>query len=109
MIIINETLLKEFGIKFKNSKELISYLQENVSKGNTSSFAQAYAGHQFVYFTKLGDRRAVILGEYKSSLKKRFDIQLKGSGKTKYSRGEDEKATLKTVLREYLLSEAMHH
>ena len=108
-IIINEALLKELGIKFKKPKELISYLQKSVSEVNTSTFAQAYAGHQFGYFTKLGDGRAIILGEYKSPLKKRFDIQLKGGGKTKYSRGGDGKATFKAVLREYLMSEAMYH
>ena len=108
-IIINEALLRELGLKFKNPKELISYLQESVSEVNTSTFAQAYAGHQFGYFTKLGDGRAIILGEYKSPLKKRLDIQLKGGGKTKYSRGGDGKATLKAVLREYLMSEAIHH
>ena len=108
-IIINEALLGELGIKFESPKELISYLQESVSEVNTSTFAQAYAGHQFGGFTKLGDGRAIVIGEYITLENERIDIQLKGSGRTLYSRGGDGKATLKAVLREYLISEAMHH
>ncbi len=104
VIIFNEALLEELNIKFENRKALISFLMEA-----KSTFAQAYAGHQFGYFTKLGDGRAIMLGEYETSLKERFDIQLKGSGRTKYSRSGDGKATLKSMLREYLMSEAIHY
>ena len=71
-------------------------------------FAQAYAGHQFGNFTMLGDGRAIILGEHLSSSGKRFDIQYKGSGRTPYSRGGDGRAALGPMLREYIISEAMH-
>lgn len=72
-------------------------------------FAQAYAGHQFGHFTKLGDGRAIVLGEHIKEDKQRFDVQLKGSGRTPYSRSGDGKATLKAMLREYVMSEAMHY
>lgn len=70
--------------------------------------AQAYAGHQFGHFTMLGDGRAVVLGEQIAPDGNRFDIQFKGSGRTPYSRGGDGRATLYSMLREYLISEAMH-
>ena len=74
----------------------------------STPFAQAYAGHQFGHFTLLGDGRAVVLGEHVSPDGRRLDIQLKGSGKTRYSRGGDGRAVLGPMLREYLISEAMH-
>lgn len=70
--------------------------------------AQAYAGHQFGHFNMLGDGRAVLLGEQITPQDERFDIQLKGSGRTPYSRGGDGRATLGPMLREYIISEAMH-
>ncbi|EIM74845.1 hypothetical protein A3SI_14956 [Nitritalea halalkaliphila LW7] len=70
--------------------------------------AQAYAGHQFGNFTKLGDGRAILIGEHLTAAGKRVDIQLKGAGITPYSRGGDGRATRKAMLREYLISEAMH-
>ncbi|MEI3613734.1 protein adenylyltransferase SelO [Pseudogracilibacillus sp. SO30301A] len=70
--------------------------------------AQAYAGHQFGGFTMLGDGRVILLGEQITPKGERVDIQLKGSGRTKYSRGGDGRAALGPMLREYLISEAMH-
>jgi uncharacterized protein YdiU (UPF0061 family) len=72
-------------------------------------FAQAYGGHQFGHFTVLGDGRAVILGEQIAPDGSRWDIQLKGSGKTPYSRGGDGKAARTSMLREYLYGEALTH
>ncbi len=69
--------------------------------------AQAYAGHQFGHFTMLGDGRALLLGELETD-QGLVDLQLKGSGPTKYSRRGDGKATLVSMLREYIISEAMH-
>lgn len=72
--------------------------------------AMAYAGHQFGSFNpQLGDGRAVLLGEVVDARGRRFDLQLKGSGRTQFSRGGDGKAALGPVLREALVSEAMHH
>jgi uncharacterized protein YdiU (UPF0061 family) len=70
--------------------------------------AQAYAGHQFGHFTALGDGRAILLGEQITPTGERFDIQLKGSGQTQYSRRGDGRAALGPMLREYVISEAMH-
>src|SRR5699024_1511568 len=70
--------------------------------------AQSYAGHQFGSFTRLGDGRAILLGEQITPNGERFDIQLKGAGRTTYSRGGDGRAALGPMLREYIISEAMH-
>ncbi len=70
--------------------------------------AQAYAGHQFGHFTMLGDGRAILLGEQITPSGDRMDIQLKGAGRTRYSRGGDGRAALGPMLREYIISEAMH-
>jgi uncharacterized protein YdiU (UPF0061 family) len=70
--------------------------------------AQAYAGHQFGYFTPLGDGRAILLGEQITPSGERMDIQLKGAGQTRFSRRGDGRAALGPMLREYIISEAMH-
>src|SRR5688500_10381620 len=70
--------------------------------------AQASAGHQFGHFTTLGDGRAILLGEQVTPSGERYDIQLKGPGRTPYSRGGDGRAALGPMLREYIISEAMH-
>jgi uncharacterized protein YdiU (UPF0061 family) len=108
-VLLNESLCKELNIPLDNQEDFASFLLENESNTEMTSFAQAYAGHQFGNFTKLGDGRAIVIGEYLSSLNERIDIQLKGSGRTAYSRGGDGKATLRAMLREYLMSEAMYH
>lgn len=69
--------------------------------------AQAYAGHQFGGFTMLGDGRAILLGEHQTPSGQRVDIQLKGAGKTRFSRGGDGRAALGPMLREYVISEAL--
>ncbi len=81
----------------------------NETPEGASPLAQAYAGHQFGGFVpRLGDGRALLLGEVIDRKGKRRDIQLKGSGRTSFSRGGDGKAAVGPVLREYLISEAMH-
>ena len=70
--------------------------------------AQAYAGHQFGHFTILGDGRAILLGEQITPAAARVDMQFKGAGRTPYSRGGDGRAALGPMLREYIISEAMH-
>lgn len=103
----NKELARRLNINL-SEKEIIDYFSGNKIIPNTSPFAQAYAGHQFGHFTILGDGRAIVLGEIKYK-QKLYDIQLKGSGRTPYSRRGDGRATLPTMLREYLISEAMHH
>src|SRR4051794_8117788 len=70
--------------------------------------AQAYAGHQYGHFTVLGDGRAILLGEQVTPSGERRDVQLKGSGRTRFSRGGDGRAALGPMLREHIISEAMH-
>jgi serine/tyrosine/threonine adenylyltransferase len=103
----NNSLLHELGISTSDASEPNFLL--NQFGDFSSSYAQAYAGHQFGHFTKLGDGRAVMIGEHITQDNNRFDIQAKGSGRTAYSRGGDGNATLKAMLREYLISEAMHN
>ena len=80
----------------------------NVVPQGAEPLAQAYAGHQFGYFTMLGDGRALLLGEQTANSGELFDVQLKGSGRTPYSRSGDGRAALGPMLREYIISEAMY-
>ena len=105
IILKNEKLVKKLSI---NKNEFNDLLLKSITNNN-NCFSQAYAGHQFGHFTILGDGRATLLGEHINRENKRFDIQLKGSGKTPYSRNGDGKGTLKSMLREYIVSEAMHN
>jgi len=90
-------------------KERLSFYAGNTVPTHLKSIALAYAGHQFGYYVPLlGDGRAVLLGEIRSQDGARWDIQLKGSGRTRFSRTGDGRAPLSAVLREYLISEAMH-
>lgn len=110
MVCFNEALAKEINLRNElgNSETAIDFLSGKKVLKNTFPIAQAYAGHQFGQFTMLGDGRAVLLGEHVFE-GNRWDIQLKGSGITKYSRRGDGRATFTSMLREYLMSEAMHH
>lgn len=109
MVLFNDALAIELGIDkhLNNKEERVAFLSGNDVIPESLPIAQAYAGHQFGHFTQLGDGRAVLLGEMetKTSL---FDLQLKGSGQTPYSRRGDGRATLYSMLREYLMSEAIH-
>jgi len=102
----NEDIINTLNINHKNFDNL---LLDTIYNKQLNSFSQAYAGHQFGHFTILGDGRATLLGEHINNNKERFDIQLKGSGKTPYSRNGDGKGTLKSMLREYIVSESMHN
>ena len=111
LISINNDLAKTLGINLEwlHSTEGIETLAGNQVAQGSEPISTAYAGHQFgVYNPQLGDGRAILLGEVLSEKGERFDIQLKGSGRTVYSRGGDGRSALGPVLREYLVSEAMH-
>ena len=108
-VLFNRALFEELHIPLEDEEQALAILSGNEIQPGSSPFAQAYAGHQFGNFTMLGDGRAIVLGEHITPNQKRFDIQLKGAGATKYSRRGDGRATLKAMLREYLISEAMHH
>jgi len=90
------------------SADGIAMLAGNAVPEGAEPIAQAYAGHQFGGFvSRLGDGRALLLGEVIGSDGARRDLQLKGSGRTPFSRGGDGKSALGPVLREYIVSEAM--
>ncbi|MBY0084120.1 YdiU family protein [Brevibacillus brevis] len=110
LAILNERLAKTLGLNVEalQSEEVIAMLAGNKTPEGAMPLAQAYAGHQFGHFTMLGDGRALLLGEQITPSGERFDIQLKGSGRTPYSRGGDGRAALGPMLREYIISEAMH-
>ena len=107
VFILNDEICNKFNFSLNDKQRLISFFCSDIN--HKKSYAQAYAGHQFGHFTNLGDGRAIIIGEHINLDNKRFDIQLKGGGITKYSRGGDGKATLNSMLKEYLYSEAMHY
>ncbi|RQD68621.1 MAG: YdiU family protein [Tindallia sp. MSAO_Bac2] len=110
LVVLNKPLAEVLGIKPEalESEEGIAVLAGNRIPEGAEAIAQAYAGHQFGHFTMLGDGRAVLLGEQLTPEGKRMDIQLKGSGQTPYSRQGDGRAALGPMLREYIISEAMH-
>ena len=110
LIIVNNVLAKELGLDFSiiADEHIASVFGGNSLPQGSESIAQAYAGHQFGHFTMLGDGRAIIIGEHITQNNKRVDIQFKGSGRTPYSREADGRAALGPMLREYIISEAMH-
>jgi uncharacterized protein YdiU (UPF0061 family) len=103
IVVYNDKLASELGLDLKDE----NFLSGNLILPGTIPVALGYAGHQFGHYTTLGDGRAILLGEHVSPDGKRWDIQLKGSGRTFFSRRGDGKATLGPMLREYLISEAM--
>ncbi len=111
IILFNETLSNEIDLNFFNidNKNKATIFSGNQLPKGSKTIAQAYAGHQFGHFTILGDGRAITIGEHITKKNERFDIQFKGSGKTPYSRNADGRAALGPMLREYIVSEAMHH
>lgn len=109
IVLFNEALALSLGLDATALKEQgAAFLSGNEIYSGSEPIAQAYAGHQFGYFNMLGDGRAILLGEHITPDKQRFDIQLKGSGRTPYSRSGDGLAALGPMLREYIISEAMH-
>ena len=109
MLAYNKDLAALLGIETGELSEAAQIFAGNQTPANAAPLAQLYAGHQFGnYSPQLGDGRAVLLGEVIGTDGIRRDIQLKGSGPTPYSRMGDGRAWLGPVLREYVISEAMH-
>jgi uncharacterized protein YdiU (UPF0061 family) len=109
IVVLNEPLAAELGL----DATILPATGAGVFAGNeippgAQPIAQAYAGHQFGHFTNLGDGRAILLGEQITPNGQRYDIQLKGAGRTRYSRGGDGRAAIGPMLREYIVSESMH-
>jgi serine/tyrosine/threonine adenylyltransferase len=107
----NHALGLELGLAVGDldAEALAGLFSGNIIPPGVEPIAMAYAGHQFGHFVpQLGDGRAILMGEVLDRAGVRRDIQLKGSGRTPFSRGGDGRAALGPVLREYLVSEAMH-
>lgn len=109
LVVLNRKLAGALGL---DADALVAANAAAVFSGNripdgAEPIAQAYAGHQYGHFTGLGDGRAILLGEHLAPGGRRWDIQLKGAGRTRFSRGGDGRAALGPMLREYLISEAM--
>ena len=110
MVILNEGLAEILELDFSGitSQQKAALFSGNSLPEGAEPLSQAYAGHQFGHLAMLGDGRAHLLGEHVTKEEQKYDIQLKGSGRTPYSRSGDGKAALGPMLREYIISEAMH-
>jgi serine/tyrosine/threonine adenylyltransferase len=111
LLLLNESLAAELGVDAValRSPDGVALLVGNLVQPGSTPLAQAYAGHQFGGFSpRLGDGRALLLGEVIDGAGRRRDVHLKGSGRTPFSRGGDGKAAVGPVLREYVMGEAMH-
>lgn len=110
LVLLNEALTVDLGLdpQMLRSPDRASIFTRGSLADETRAVALAYAGHQFGNFVMLGDGRAHLLGEITSAAGARYDVQLKGSGRTRFSRGGDGKAAIGSMLREFLMSEAMH-
>ncbi len=110
LLMFNHQLALELGLDpdWLTSESGVQMLAGSVVTPGSEPIAQAYAGHQFGHLTMLGDGRAILLGEHVTPDGHRFDIQLKGSGRTPFSRGGDGLAAVGPMVREYLISEAMY-
>jgi uncharacterized protein YdiU (UPF0061 family) len=111
IVVFNHPLAASLGLNtetWATTTNAAAICAGNILPQGAEPIAQAYAGHQFGHFTVLGDGRAILLGEQTTPNGQRFDIQLKGSGRTPFSRNGDGRAALGPMLREYIISEAMY-
>ena len=110
LVLLNRGLAEELGLDAEalSGPEGAGVFAGNRLPPGALPLAQAYAGHQFGGFTRLGDGRAILLGEQAAPDGRRWDVQLKGAGRTAFSRGGDGRAALGPMLREYIVSEALH-
>ena len=109
LLVFNHALAESMGLNAQclDSEEGAAIFSGNAIPAGAEPIAQAYAGHQFGHFNMLGDGRAILLGEHLGPDGARWDVQLKGAGRTAYSRRGDGRAALGPMLREYIISEAM--
>ena len=103
---LNEALLEEWGMasEISDVRDVERWMNQA-----PHPFAMAYAGHQYGHFTMLGDGRALLVGEWQNASNESYDVHLKGSGPTPFARRGDGHATLHSMLREFLISEALHN
>ena len=110
LVLLNEKLSEEIGLGNIENENDIQFLFGNHIPQNIKTYATAYAGHQFGNWAgQLGDGRAINIGEIQNNSGQKTDLQWKGAGATPYSRHADGRAVLRSSLREYLMSEAIHH
>ncbi len=110
LIIFNEKLSEEIGLGKIENEEDLKFINAELIPENIKTYATAYAGHQFGNWAgQLGDGRAIFAGEIENNSGEKTEIQWKGAGATPYSRHADGRAVLRSSLREYLMSEAIHH
>ncbi|MCB2166406.1 MAG: YdiU family protein [Deltaproteobacteria bacterium] len=110
LVVFNKPLAQSLGLipeVLQGEEGAVVFAGNRIPEG-AEPLAQAYAGHQFGYFTMLGDGRAILMGEQITPTGERVDIQFKGSGKTPFSRNGDGRAALGPMLREYIISEALN-
>ena len=110
LVIANPKLAIDLGIDadWLASNEALHLFSGNGTAKDVERYALAYAGHQFgSYSPRLGDGRALLIGEFSDPKGQKWDLHLKGSGRTPFARGGDGKATLGPMLREFLMGEAM--
>lgn len=110
LFVFNQALQKQLNLDNTvfNAEDGISYFSGNQIIEDSMPLAMAYSGHQFGHFSpQLGDGRAVLLGSLLDSSNREYDLQLKGSGRTAFSRNGDGRSALGPVLREYIVSETM--
>ncbi|MCC9136959.1 YdiU family protein [Pontibacter silvestris] len=106
----SEDLAKELGIQKPTNQKEVDILGGNHVTASMHPYAACYAGHQFGHWAgQLGDGRAITLGEWETAAGTTWEFQLKGAGPTPYSRRADGRAVLRSSVREYLMSEAMHY
>src|SRR5882757_10536018 len=111
LLVLSGELADELGVdaELLREPEGVALLAGNAAPDGVSPVAQAYSGHQFGgYVPRLGDGRALLLGEVVDRRGRRRNLHLKGSGRTPFARGGDGKAAVGPMLREYLMGEAMH-
>jgi uncharacterized protein YdiU (UPF0061 family) len=111
LLVLNEELAAELGVDAEalRGPAGVALLTGQEVPEDVTTVAQAYAGHQFgTYVPRLGDGRALLLGEVVDTTGRRRDLHLKGAGRTPFARGGDGKAAVGPMLREYLMGEAMH-
>ena len=111
LVLVSNVLAAEMGIfpDILRETDTVRQLAGSGEHYDPAPLATVYSGHQFgVYVPQLGDGRAMLLGDWLAEDGRRWEIQIKGSGKTPFSRFADGRAVLRSSLREYLASEAMH-
>ena len=109
LIHANDAVAKMLNIDIDDHNELTQFVNGELKLKGSDNFAMCYAGHQFGHFVpRLGDGRAINIGTITNEYNEQYHLQLKGAGQTLYSRSGDGRAVLRSSIREYLMSEAMH-